>query len=93
MKNRALVLHHDFMDMFHLHTDEEVGQLVRAAFRYDMTDNATDFEDRMMKASFLRIMDFIDKNKRKYEQVCERREAAAERYRIRRALEGRYEEC
>lgn len=92
MKNRALVLHHDFIDMFRLHTDEEIGQLIMAAFRYDMTDNATDFEDRMMKASFLRIMDFIDKNKRKYEQTCERREAAAERRRIKRALEGREED-
>lgn len=92
MKNRALVLHHDFIDMFNLHTNEEIGLLIKAAFRYDMTDNATDFEDRMMTASFLRIMDFIDKNKRKYEEACERREAAAERYRIRRTLEGRYEE-
>lgn len=88
MKNRALVLHHDFADMFYLHTDEETGRLLKAAFRYDMTDTATDFEDRMMTASFLRIMDFIDKNKKKYEQTCERREAAAERRRIRRALEG-----
>ena len=92
MKNKALVLHHDFVDMFNLHTDEEVGQLVRAAFKYDMHDNATDFEGRMMKASFLRIMDFIDKNKQKYEQTCERREAAAERRRIKRAREGYGEE-
>ncbi len=91
MRNRALVLHHDFIDMFNLHTNEEVGMLVKAAFRYDMTDNATDFEDRMMIASFLRIMDFIDKNKKKYEETCERREAAAERHRIKRALEGREE--
>ncbi|MBR6567061.1 MAG: hypothetical protein IKK60_00230 [Clostridia bacterium] len=89
MRNRALVLHHDFIDMFYLHTDEEIGQLIRAAFKYDISDNATDFEDRMMRASFLRIMDFIDKNKRKYEEACERREAAAERYRIKRALDGR----
>ena len=88
MRNRALVLHHDFADMFRLHTDEEIGMLIRAAFRYDMTDNATDFEDRMMVSSFLRIMDFIDKNKNKYEETCERREAAAERRRIKRAQEG-----
>ncbi len=92
MRNRALVLHHDFIDMFNLHTNEEVGQLVKAAFRYDMTDNATDFEDRMMIASFLRIMDFIDRNKKKYEETCDRREAAAERRRIKRALEGREED-
>lgn len=91
MRNRALVLHHDFVDMFYLHTDEERGQLLMAAFKYDMTDNATDFEDRMMRSSFLRIMDFIDKNKKKYEETCERREAAAERHRIKRAREG-YEE-
>lgn len=92
MHNRALVLHHDFMDMFNLLTDEEAGKLLKAAFKYDICDNATDFEDRMMTASFLRIMDFIDKNKRKYEQTCERREAAAERRRIKRALEGREED-
>ncbi len=92
MSNRALVLHHDFIEMFNLHTNEEVGQLVKAAFRYDMTDNATDFEDRMMIASFLRIMDFIDRNKKKYEETCDRREAAAERRRIKRALEGREED-
>ena len=91
MRNKALVLHHDFIDMFNLHTDEEIGQLIRAAFRYDMTDNATDFEDRMMKASMLRLMDFIDKSKRKYEESCDRREAAQERRRIQRAREG-YEE-
>lgn len=85
MKNKALVLHHDFVDMFYLHTYEEIGRLVMAAFRYDMCDDATDFDDRMMKASFLRIMDFIDKNKQKYEQTCERREAAAERHRVRQA--------
>ena len=92
MRNRALVLHHDFADMFRLHTDEEIGMLIRAAFRYDMTDNATDFEDRMMVSSFLRIMDFIDKNKKKYEETCERREAAAERRRIKRAQEGYHED-
>ena len=89
--NRALVLHHDFIDMFNLHTDEEIGQLIRAAFKYDMCGNATDFEDRMMRSSFLRLMDFIDKNKKKYEEVCERREAAAERRRVRRIRDG-YEE-
>ncbi len=91
MRNRALVLHHDFAEMFWLLTDEEAGKLIKAAFKYDMTDNATDFEDRLMIASLLRIMDFIDKNKAKYEKTCERREAAAERRRIKRAREG-YEE-
>jgi len=78
--------------MFCLHTDEEVGRLIKAAFRYDISGNATDFEDRMMACSFLRIMDFIDKNKEKYEKTCERREAAAERRRIKAALESRGED-
>ncbi len=88
MKNRALVLHHDFLEMFYLHSYEEIGQLVMAAFKYDIADEAVDFEDRMMKSSYLRIMDFIDKNKKKYEEACERREAAAERHRIKKAREG-----
>ncbi len=92
MRNKALVLHHDFADMFWLHTDEEAGKLLKAALKYDISGNAADFEDRMMKASFMRIMDFIDKNKAKYEKTCERREAAAERRRIKREWESCEEE-
>ncbi len=87
MKNTALVLHHDFLNMFYLHSYEEIGELVMAAFRYDISGKGTEFEDRAMTASFMRITDFIDKNKEKYEKTCQRRAAAAERRRIKMAVE------
>ncbi len=76
---KALLLHHDFYRMFKLLTYEEIGELVMAIFDYDINHNLPKFNDRLMVACFLRLADSVDTNRKKYEEICQKRIEAAQK--------------
>lgn len=81
MKN-SFVLYYDLKEVFDYLTDEEAGRIIKAVFHYETEGEITYFEDRMMASTYKRITDNLDRNKKKYEKVCEeRREAAFKRWR------------
>lgn len=69
MKNKAIVLHHEFSEMFRKLTVEEAGIIIKAVFEYDV--NGTDFssEDRLVDFAFGEIKRYLDSNRERYEKI------------------------
>ena len=76
MKN-GLLLYYDLKDVFAYLTDEEAGKMIKAVFDYEIDGVVTEFDDRMMASTYKRITDHLDRNKKKYENICEQRRQAA----------------
>ena len=76
MKN-GFLLYYDLKDVFSYLSDEEAGKMIKAVFDYEIDGIVTDFEDRMMKSTYKRITDHLDRNKKKYITICEQRRQAA----------------
>lgn len=72
----ALLLHYDLCNTFSLLTDEELGKLIRAVFEYDINGTVPDFEERVLKACFMRIAECLDRNNIRYEEVCRKKSDA-----------------
>ncbi len=74
----SLVLPYDFEDVFTSLTTEEAGQLIRAIYAYERRGEEPDFSD----SPFLQftwkthVKHVIDRNVKKYQEVCEKRKAA-----------------
>lgn len=76
---KAVLLHHDFYDMFSLLNDEELGKILRATYEYDINGVIPVFEDRTLETCFLQIRRFLDRNNAHYDEICFRRSEAAKR--------------
>ena len=76
MKN-GFLLYYDLKDVFAFLTDDEAGKMIKAVFEYEIDGALTDFEDRMMASTYKRITAHLDRNKKKYENICEQRRQAA----------------
>lgn len=74
-----MLIHHDFERMFNYLSDEECGILIKAALRYDIHGEDTQFEDRALMLSFDRLKDLLDRNREKYEDTCRKRTEAAQK--------------
>ena len=80
MKN-SLLFHYDFDEIISLLTDEEAGRLLKSAYSYELRGERASFEDRMLQATYLRVIRCLDRNKEKYEAtVRKRKEAARKRW-------------
>lgn len=58
----------EHLDALEEFTDEEAGQLLKAALRYGKRGEITEFEDRAMKILFRRIREQIDGGAAKWEE-------------------------
>lgn len=78
---KSFVLYYDLDEVFAELEDEEVGQLIKAVFAFEVRGEVTEFNDRMMQSTYKRITDSLVRNKIKYEQMSiKRSEAAKKRY-------------
>lgn len=75
----TLLLPYDFSPNLKLLSDEEAGILFKAIFRYEINGDIPGFEDRVMTMCFNIIKNFLDSNRTKYEEICQRRSAAAKK--------------
>ena len=46
---KSLILYYDLDSVFRMMTKEEVGQIICAAFDYELRGERTEFEDRMLQ--------------------------------------------
>ena len=77
----SLMFHYDFDEIITLLTDEEAGKLLKSAYSYELRGEKTSFEDRMLQATYLRVIGCLERNKAKYEEtVRKRKEAALKRW-------------
>lgn len=69
LKN-SFVMYHDYWDWFRLLTDEELGMLIRALFIYETEHREPSALDEKLNLIFCIIKDNLDRDRAKYEAVC-----------------------
>ncbi len=69
MKNKAIVLHHEFINMFRKLTDKEAGLIIKAVFEYDVNGTDCEFEERVVDLAYSEIKRYLDSNREKYERL------------------------
>lgn len=69
---KSFVLYHDYWNWFRLLTDEELGKLIRAIFYYEREQTEPyDLNEKTMIAFYM-VKDTLDRDRAKYEAVCNR---------------------
>ena len=74
---KSFVLYYDLCPVFNMMTDEEVGKIVKAVFAYEIRGEITEFQDRMLQSTYMRITECLDRNREKYDEAVERNRKAA----------------
>ena len=74
---RSLLIHHDLYPVIEMLTDEEAGLILKALFADDVDGEITEFGDRMLQATYMRITECLDRNREKYDEAVERNRKAA----------------
>ena len=69
---KSFVLYHDYWNWFRLLTDEELGKLIRAIFYYEREQTEPyDLNEKTIIAFYM-VKDTLDRDRAKYEAVCNR---------------------
>ncbi len=76
---KSMLIHHDFIHTFRLLTYEELGRLIMAAMEFDVDGTVTEFDDRMMNATYFRLTECLRRNSEKYDEITQKRTEAAKR--------------
>ena len=79
MKNKALLIHHDYFDIINILNNEEAGILLKALLRYDRDGAETDFDDRTLFVIFSQLKRYLDSNRDKYEKISQARSENAKK--------------
>lgn len=73
----SFIIYTSYLKIFEQLTDEQLGQLTRHMLSFAKTGEEPNIEDPIVKLSFAFIKDDMERNKRKYEEKCERLRANA----------------
>lgn len=80
-EKKTMMLFYDWLELFEELDDAEVGNLIRAIIKYDLTGEEPNYEDRSMRVVFKAMKNATDLSNNKYEAVGNaRREAASKRW-------------
>lgn len=74
---KSFLLYYDYWEWFKLLTDEELGKLLRAIFIYEREGETPKNFDPKLEMAFVMIKETLDRDKLKYEQVCNRNKEVA----------------
>lgn len=75
----SMIFFYDWQNLFEELTDAEVGQLVKAALKYDQTGDDTKFQDKGMRVAFKAMKNSIKVSNEKYQTACDKKREAMER--------------
>lgn len=73
----SFIIYTSYLKIFEQLTDAQLGQLTRHMLFFAKTGEEPNIEDPIVKLSFAFIKDDMERNKRKYEEKCERLRANA----------------
>lgn len=76
MAKSSTVLYHEILEQLEDFTDEQFGAVIRAIIEYDKNGILPTFEDKSILIAFKVLKPSIDRNKEKYEEICEKRKIA-----------------
>ena len=80
-EKKTMMLFYDWLELFEELDDAEVGNLIRAIIKYDLTGEEPNYEDRSMRVVFKAMKNATDLSNDKYDAVGNaRREAASKRW-------------
>lgn len=68
----SFIIYTSYLKIFEQLTDAQLGQLTRHMLSFAKTGKEPSIEDPLVKLSFAFIKDDMERNKRKYEEKCER---------------------
>lgn len=71
-EKKSFVVRHENAEQFDMLTDEQLGQLFRAMYRFSKNKTEPDFEDPMLKMLFSIIRGQIERDAEKYEEACQK---------------------
>jgi hypothetical protein len=71
MTKKTLILFTELKEVFDTLSDEQAGQLIKAIFEYEQTNILPDLQG-LLKIVFIPIRQSIDRNRIKYNNVCEK---------------------
>ena len=76
MAKNSTVLYHEILEQLEDFTNEQFGAVIRAIIEYDKNGTIPTFEDKSILIAFKVLKPNIDRNKDKYEEICEKRRLA-----------------
>lgn len=79
MKNKAILIHLDYDETFHLLSDEDAGILIKAIFDYEARKTEPEFDNLVLTVVFKQIKSFLDSNRARYKDVCKKRSENAKK--------------
>ena len=71
MSKNSFLIYLDYEEQFNLLSNEELGQLMRAIMQYEKTGKEAELNG-MLKMAFSFIKTQLDKDREKYNEVCEK---------------------
>lgn len=71
MEKASFLMYLDYEEQFNLLTDEQIGKLIRAIFKYENTGEVEEL-DGMVKMAFSFIKTQLDRDREKYQARCEK---------------------
>lgn len=74
---KSFVLYHDYWEWLKLLSDEELGKIFKAIFIYERENEVPVNFDPKLEMAFTMIKETLDRDKLKYEQVCNRNKEVA----------------
>ena len=72
----GMVLYASYVEKFRSLTDEQFGRLIRFVMQYQIDGIVPEIDDLVVSLSFDFIKTDLDKNNKRYEEICEQRRIA-----------------
>lgn len=79
MAKNSFILYYNYMEQLEDLTDEQVGKLLRALFKYEINDTLPEFTDKELKIAFKFIKVHLDNDREKYKDTCIKRKQNIEK--------------
>ena len=79
-ERKSFLVYFDTQSQVEMLTDEEAGLLFKSLFRYGMTGEVLDTDNRTLAFAFSMFQSSLDRNNEKYDRIVEKRREAGKRH-------------
>lgn len=75
-EKKSFVLYNDSIEQINMLSDEQAGRLLKAIYAYNLDGTVPDFDDGMVKLMFSFIKNQLDRDSKKWDDICKKRAEA-----------------
>lgn len=79
MIKNSFILYIDYFEQISLLSDEQAGMLIKALYHFQVTGEAPEIPDGMVRMAFSFISTDMKRDSKKYEEICERKSEAGKK--------------